>query len=139
MNIAPNKPVERVVAASSVGPRYMKHRLNGSVHIWTPILERSENMIECDKDGNPIDFSTREFMRGDGVKMEVKPGPDISALTLREKITSTRSRDDIVDIGARFDIGFASGMKLKDMKEQLIEALTTLPPPAGPVDLDAKV
>jgi len=89
--------------------RYLKHSENGNICIWTPILEKREDMLPCDKDGKLLSRADSRY--------------DISDLSIMDKITSCRRIADLIDLGARFDVGFEKDMKLKDMKLALIDEL----------------
>ena len=115
------------------GTRYMKHRENGSIHIWTPILDRNPNMIECTQVGKVIDtFKPREFVRGDGEKVVITPEKDVSSMTLAHKTRRVKSVESMIDIGARYGIGFAEGMKLPAMKKAFLEQLPKVTNPIDP-------
>lgn len=127
--------------------RWLKHRISGRVLQWTPILANHPDMIECDARGNVKDLSPRKaesFVIKDGEKETtvspmrvaagmtldqmkdnpVVPGPDVSDLSLKERIEACTKDAEVIDLGARFDIGFAAGMTLDQMKASLIDELT---------------
>ena len=95
--------------ASKKKQRYLKHAGNGVVHIWTIPLSKRDDMLPCDKDGNLLCRADARF--------------DTSDLSLREKIEGCRKKADLIDIAARYDLGFTESMKVVEMKKSLLTAL----------------
>lgn len=95
--------------ASKKQTRYLKHASNGNVYIWTIPLSKRDDMLPCDKDGNLNCRADARF--------------DTSDLSLREIIEGCRKKADLVDIAARYDLGFDKSMKLDEMKKSLLAAL----------------
>ena len=125
--------------------RWLKHRINGVVHQYTDILAGHEEMIECDRKGRVLDMSPRVVSKPTGLtpftkKSDAKtivPGADLSGKSLRDLIDLATTDQQVKDLAARFDIGFADGMSIEDMKAGLIEELTKRgkfdPVPPAPV------
>ncbi len=89
--------------------KFLRSTENGRVFPWTDVLVERKDMIECDSSGKPVFEGSAPVIK--------------SELSLREKIAAVRTKDDMIDFGARYDVEFAEGMLLKDMKEALIKEL----------------
>ena len=79
--------------------RFMKHIKNGRIFPWHVGLEDNENLVEVDIEGDTL------------VKV-----PEVEAMDIRDQIEKMRKRDDIIDLGAQYDIGFDDKLKAKEMK-----------------------
>lgn len=119
--------------------RWLKHRINGRVLQYTDILAGHEDMIECDKNGNVLTMRPRtierpkeRFLVKDGqtvlqsVKQDVvivRPGEDLSAMSLEERITICRDIEELAQIAAELGAGIPSNMSLQEAKQNLVDML----------------
>ena len=92
--------------------KFFKNADTGAVFAWTIHLAKRDHMLPCNADGSLLCKADARF--------------DQSELTLRDKIDGARKKADLVDIAARYDVGFTEEMKLKDMKIQFIDHLIEL-------------
>ena len=119
--------------------RWLKHRLNGRVFQYTDILAAYEEMLECDKDGNVLTMKPRTIQRDkerlvvkdgqtiiDSVRPDtviVRPGEDLSKMTLEERITICRDIEELIVIAASLDVGIPGNMSVQEAKQNLIDML----------------
>jgi len=123
--------------------KWLKHRINGVVQIYTDILAGHEDMIECDKDGNVLTLKPRiverqkeRYIVKDGmtvldpdIKVErtiIKPGEDLSAMSLEERITICRDIDELALIATELSVGIPGNMSLKEAKQNIVDMLPAI-------------
>jgi hypothetical protein len=119
--------------------RWLKHRLNGNVFQYTDVLAGHPDMIECDKNGKVMDLSPRVIETvevvtthsGQAVREVVRtkviaPKADISDKPLAELIAECKTAEELGEIAARFDVGFAAGLSLDEMKAGFIEQIPAI-------------
>lgn len=89
--------------------RYFRHAATGVIYGWTKFLAKRTDMLACDVDGNLMCRADARL--------------DTSDLSLRERIEGLHEKIEIIDLAARFDLGFEEKMEIEDMKRSFISAL----------------